>query len=128
MLLPDELTAVDDISAELELPVAADEVGAVLLDVALEAGAELLAVEEVGVALLPAGVEVAPPEPALADAQEQTARAEDETSRPVTAPQALSTQFRAALAMAADCELLHWQAKSVDTQPTAEPADSMQEV
>lgn len=83
------------------------------------------AAEEVALAEVEAGVELACTAVA---AHEQTASAEDETSRPVTAPQALSTHSRAALAMAEDCELLHWQAKSVEAQPTADPADSKQEV
>jgi hypothetical protein len=39
--------------------------------------------------------------------QEQTARADDETWSPVTAPQALTMQSKAALLMTEDCELLH---------------------
>jgi hypothetical protein len=83
----------------------ADDVGA------LAAEDETADVEEVAVALDEAGAELLAG--AAVATQEQTARAEDETCRPVTAPQALSTQLRAALAMAEDWELLHWQAKSV---------------
>ena len=60
--------------------------------------------------------------------QEQTARAEDETWSPVTAPQALTMQSKAALWMAEACEVLHWQAKSVWEQPTPEAADAIQEI
>jgi len=43
----------------------------------------------------------------------------------VFAPQVLTTQFKAEFWIAADDE--HWQGKSVDAQPTAEPADMRQE-
>ena len=59
--------------------------------------------------------------------QLQTAAAEDCTARPVTAPQPETTQLSAALAMAADWEALHWQAKSCAPQPTPEAAELMQE-
>lgn len=59
--------------------------------------------------------------------QEQTARADDETWSPVMAPHALTMQSKAALWMTEDCELLHWQAKSVCSQPTLEAAFDMQE-
>ena len=45
---------------------------------------------------------------AAVTAQAQTAAAEDCTTRPVTAPQPLTTQGRAELAMAADWEEEHW--------------------
>ena len=70
------------------------------------------------------GAEAVPP-PA-ATTQEQTARAEDATWRPVTAPQPLTMQSKAALWMADDWELLHWQAKSVWAQPTSDAADDKQ--
>ena len=60
-------------------------------------------------------------------AQEQTALAEDWTARPVSAPQAATTQPRAAEAMAADWEALHWQLKSAAPQPTPLPAERMQD-
>src|SRR5437667_7768752 len=43
-------------------------------------------------------------------------------------PQADMTQAWALLAMAAFCELLHWQALSLGAQPTADAAEAMQEV
>ena len=60
-------------------------------------------------------------------AQEQTALAEDWTARPVSAPQAAMTQPRAAEAMAADWEALHWQLKSAGPQPTPLPAERIQD-
>lgn len=59
--------------------------------------------------------------------QSQTALAAVWTARPVTAPQAETTQPRAAEAIAADWDELHWQAKSVMAQPTPEPAEAMQD-
>jgi hypothetical protein len=59
--------------------------------------------------------------------QEQTARAEDETWSPVTAPQALTMQSKAALWMTEACEVLHRQAKSCSEQPAREAADDIQE-
>lgn len=107
--------AVDDVVTVL-LPVletaaevvgAADDLGALVAEDADEPADA----EDVGLAALEAGAELLAG--AAVETQAQTARAEVETCRPVTAPQALSTQLRAALAMAADWELLHWQAKSV---------------
>jgi hypothetical protein len=63
----------------------------------------------------------------LAVTQEQTAAADSRTWRAVSIPQALMTQPWARLAMAEFWEELHWQARSVDTQPSAEPADARQE-
>ena len=57
-----------------------------------------------------------------------SAPAADLTWRPVTAPQAETTQLRASELMAANCEDEHWQAKSVNAQPTAEPAEVKHEV
>ena len=70
------------------------------VDVAVEAGADEVVVE---VAVVEAGAEAA------VAAQEQTAKADVEASRPVTAPHALTTQFNAKLAMEAALALLHWQ-------------------
>lgn len=87
--------------------------------------------EEVVVAFadVDAGVEEPPEPPEPADAaHEQTARAEDDAWRPVTAPQLLTTQLRASELMADDAELEHWQAKSVYAQPTCEAADVMHDV
>jgi uncharacterized protein YqfA (UPF0365 family) len=117
----------EDLAEEAEL---ADDAA---LEVADDVGAELAAEEEaaevdVAEAEAEAGEELEPePEPGLAATQEQTARADDETARPVTAPQALTTQPRAALWMAADCEEEHWQAKSVAAQPAPEAAEARQE-
>ena len=60
--------------------------------------------------------------------QSQTAAAAVWTARPVTGPQAWTTQPRAAEAMAMDWEELHWQAKSVWSQPTPEPAEAIHEI
>jgi len=61
-------------------------------------------------------------------AQAQTAEADAWTARPVTAPQPETTQLRAALAMAADWDELHWQAKSMAPQPTPLAAELMHDV
>lgn len=119
----------DDEAAEL--PAALDEAAVELP--AEEAALELAAAEldGVGEAWTDAGLDELPlepePEPALAETQEQTARAELETARPVTAPQALTTQPSAADWMAADWDDEHWQAKSPAPQPAAEAADMRQE-
>lgn len=87
--------------------------------------------EEVVVAFadVDAGVEELPEPLAGYDAaHEQTARAEDDAWRPVTAPQLLTTQLRASELMADAAELEHWQAKSVYAQPTCEAADVMHDV
>lgn len=67
--------------------------------------AEVVASAEEDAIVVEAGAAVA--------AHSHTALAAPCTARPVTAPQAETTQPRAAEAMAADCEELHWQAKSV---------------
>lgn len=56
-----------------------------------------------------------------------TAAAEDCTTSPVTAPQPETTQGSAAVAMAADCDALHWQAKSCASQPIPEAAELIQD-
>ena len=86
-----------------------------------EAGADALeeAEAELEAAVVDAGAEAA------VLAHWQTALAEDWTARPVSAPQACTTQPRAAEAMAADWEALHWQPKSVGPQPTPLPAERM---
>lgn len=95
----------------------------------LDAGvedADAGALEDAGAELETAAVVDAGAEAAVL-AQAQTALAEDWTERPVSAPQAWTTQPRAAEAMAADWEALHWQAKSVGPQPTPLPAERMQD-
>lgn len=56
-----------------------------------------------------------------------TAAALDWTARPVTAPHPETTHGRAEDAMAADCDALHWHAKSVSPQPTPDAAAAIQE-
>jgi len=56
--------------------------------------------------------------------QSQTARAEDQISSPVSAPQ-LTMQSKAAIMMVGDWE--HWQLRSFSAQPTADAADDKQE-
>ena len=60
-------------------------------------------------------------------AHSHTAAALDCTASPVTAPQPDTTQGSAEDAIAADCEGLHWQAKSPSAQPTPDAALAIHE-
>lgn len=77
--------------------------------------------------IIPVPVVVAGPTAAAEATQEHTFAAAEMTSTPVRGPQAESTQPWAMVWMALDCEVLHWQAKSVVPQLTAEAALLMQE-
>lgn len=110
--------------AEVEAVDLGAEVDALDPEVAVEDALGLEALDEE--AVLEAAVVEAGAEAAVL-AQTQTALAEDWTARPVSAPQAWTTQPRAAEAMAADWEALHWQLKSVAPQPTFLPAERMQD-
>jgi len=90
------------------------------VEVGLDGALEGVVEAAVVLALVDGGAAVA--------AQAQTARAEEEAARPVTAPQAPTTQAKASLLMAAKLALLHWQSKSVEPHPTTEAAELMQEV
>lgn len=90
----------------------------------VDAGAAVVSGAEVGLDELEAWVVDAGAEAA----QAQTAEAEAWTARPVTAPQPETTQLRAAEAMAADWDELHWQAKSMAPQPTPLAAELMHDV
>ena len=61
-------------------------------------------------------------------AHAHTSEAADCTAKPVIGPQADKTHERAALAIAAAWEELHWQAKSVSSQPTSWAAGPIQSV
>jgi len=126
---PVEMGTEEEPAAGVPVPVAAGAEAAGYEPPAPPAGV----VPEAGVDLLPAGVvlagaEVAGPEPPAVAAQAQTLEAAPSTEMADWAPQALSTQFWALAWMAADEAGLHWQAKSVKAQPTAEPAEVRQEV
>lgn len=95
-----------------------------MLVAVVDAGAAVVvatdaALDELEACVVDAGAEAA---------QAQTAEAEAWTARPVTAPQPETTQLRAALAMAADWDALHWQAKSMAPQPTPLAAELMHDV
>ena len=112
------------VGAGVELPAGAADVAA-MEEAADDAAGEEAAVVEAGAEDEAMAAEE-DPEPADA-AQTQTAEAEVWTARPVTGPQPLRTQPKAALLMAADFAGMHWQAKSVVPQPAPEAADWIQE-
>jgi len=110
--------AVMDVGYKVALSVETTMVAVVDAGAAVVAGIEA-ALDELEAWVVDAGAEAA---------QAQTAEAEAWTARPVTAPQPETTQLRAALAMAADWDALHWQAKSMAPQPTPLAAELMHDV